>query len=109
MIYVFFYLWFQTISYFLLDPSFLWIKLYFFLFLVTLDIDESSYELKKHAFREREHKWEGERERRRESRANSGLSTEPNLGLDSATMRSWPDSKAAVSATNCTTQAPQVI
>jgi len=43
------------------------------------------------------HKWgEGQRERERESQADSALSTEPDAGLDPTTLRSFPERKPRV-------------
>ena len=38
--------------------------------------------------RERQYEWEGQRERERESQADSGLSVEPDAGLDPTTLKS---------------------
>lgn len=58
--------------------------------------------------REREHEWEGQRERGKENPAEALLSVEPNVGLHPTTLRSGPKPKPRVGCTtNCTTQAPQ--
>ena len=50
---------------------------------------------------------EGQKETERESQANSTLSTEPNVGLDPTTLRSWYEPKIKSGpSTNCATQEP---
>ena len=51
--------------------------------------------------REGEHKQEGQKEKERESKADSALSIEPNVGLDPTTPRSQSEH-----STDCITQVP---
>lgn len=62
-------------------------------------------------FKERESaSWEGQREKGRESQADSMPSTEPNAELDLTTLRSGPEPKSRVRRlTDCViTQVPQI-
>ena len=57
---------------------------------------------------EREHKQEGQREKERESQADSTLSMEPDVGLDLTTLRSGPEPRTSSGLlTSCATQVPQ--
>ena len=59
--------------------------------------------------REKGHEWKEQKERERDSQADSMLSAEPDPGLDLMTLRSWPKLKPRVRyLTNCTTQAPLI-
>ena len=42
------------------------------------------------------HKWEGQRKRVRESKADSVLSVEPDMGLDPPTLKLGPEPKSRV-------------
>jgi len=56
--------------------------------------------------RERPQEQEGQKEREREPQADSTLSTEPLVGFDLTTLRSWPEPKpGAIRLTECATQA----